>query len=204
MIIKLALRIWTDFGSATTIQRQSNNHSHQMTTTPKTQINFANIKWQIFDKEGGGQPGVGGATTIQLFRQIYNLIAKTIALRIRPDVGGATTIQARNCPLLLPINPHTLLCCCTAALLLLYSSALILCCCTAVLLLWTILPFCSYMQSAALLCHSTLINDPPLCSADTTLYSVPICSNLPAAGAPDLCDALNFFKIRVSLSLLST
>ena len=117
MIIKLALRIWTDFGSATTIQRQSNNHSHQMTTTPKTQINFANIKWQIFDKEGGDRPGVGGATTIQLFRQIYNLIAKTIASRIRPDVGGATTIQARNCPLLLPINPHTLLCCCSTLLL---------------------------------------------------------------------------------------
>ena len=128
MIIKLALRIWTDFGSATTIQRQSNNHSHQMTTTPKTQINFANIKWQIFDKEGGDRPGV----------------------------GGATTIQARNCPLLLPINPHTLLCCCST-LLLLYSAALILCCCTAVLLLWTILPFCSYMQSAALLCYSATL-----------------------------------------------
>ena len=197
MIIKLALRIWTDFGSATTIQRQSNNHSHQMTTTPKTQINFANIKWQIFDKEGGGQPGVGGATTIQLFRQIYNLIAKTIASRIRPDVGGATTIQARNCPLLLPINPHTLLCCCTAALLC-CSDTLLLCCCTAAALDYTaILLLFS-------ICYSALINDTPPCSTDTTLYSVPICSNLPAAGAPDLCDALDFFKIRVSLSLLST
>ena len=124
----------------------------------------------------------------------------------RPGVGGATTIQARNCPLLLPINPHTLLLC---------SSALLLC--TAFICSPT-LPspnvhyfglFCYFalrsteLRSAALFFSALLIPNTLLYS--TILDSVHVCSNLPIAGETDSCNALNLFKIiKVLLSIFST
>ena len=91
-------------------------------------------------------------------------------------VGGATTIQARNCPLLLPINPHTLLLCysarmCTTILLKCAQLFYLLNCaqlfCSNVLLYTnvrnysaqkctTVLPFCSKMLLAPT-CYSALL-----------------------------------------------